>query len=134
MNSKGGMTMGRRRDKGVMLVPSNVEARVLYRKNINPHLVLKKKLSKNLFRVFLDSKSERFLRKRFAVPNDKFLKCVFSFDARINTCVILCRHVFVTSLVVATRIFSHTLILFQFQRPHEIKTNRYDNLFHQSGI
>ena len=25
-------------------------------------------------------------------------------------------------------------ILFQFQRPHEIKTNRCDNLFHQSGI
>ena len=66
--------------------------------------------------TFFAATSQRGLRERLAVRNDKYLKSVFSFAAR-NTCVILRRHVFVTSYVVATKIFR---ILFQFQGTHEI--------------
>ena len=80
----------------------------LFWKNINPHLVLKKKSFLKICLAFFAAASQSDLRKRFAVPNDKFLKYFFSFGAR-NACVILRRHVFVTSYVVATRILSHTV-------------------------
>ena len=81
----------------------------LFWKNINPHLVLtKKSCFLKVCLAFSTAASQSDLRKRFAVPNDKFLKYVFSFGAR-NASVILRRHVFVTTHIVANRFFSHTV-------------------------
>ena len=90
-----------------MIVPSNVETNVCSEKYQSAPCFEKKSFLK-ICLAFFAAASQSDLRKRFAVPNDKFLKYVFSFGAR-NACVIIRRHVLVTSYVVATRILSHTV-------------------------
>jgi len=86
-----------------MKIYSNVEAQACTKKPSSRALFKKEAL---ICVTFFAATSQGGLRERFALPSAKFLKSIFSFGAR-HACVILRRHILVTSYVVATRFFSH---------------------------